>query len=144
MTILFCDIAEFDTIIQMFTGKELCEWLNNIYQSFDQLCEKHGLQKIETVGNTYMACGGLKQNEKKIDLQIVNRHHSVRVADLSINILNFITKQKLKDGSPVKLKIGIHSGKVISGVIGEIKPQFSLIGNTVNKTSRVCSKCQDN
>jgi Adenylate and Guanylate cyclase catalytic domain len=51
----------------MFTGKELCEWLDNIYQSFDQLCEKHGLQKIETVGKTYMACGGLKQSEKKID-----------------------------------------------------------------------------
>ena len=61
-----------------------------------------------------------------------------------MNILNFISKQKLKDGSPVKVKIGIHTGKVISGVVGENKPQFSLVGDTVNKTSRVCSKCQDN
>ena len=44
----------------------------------------------------------------------------------------------------MKLKIGIHSGKVISGVVGENKPQFSLIGDTVNKTSRVCSKCKEN
>ena len=91
-----------------------------------------------------MACGGLKQSEKKIDQRLLNRHHSVRVADFSMNILNFIAKQKLKDGSSVKVKIGIHSGKVISGVVGENKPQFSLVGDTVNKTSRVCSKCQDN
>lgn len=59
-------------------------------------------------------------------------------------MLAFIRKQSLKDGSPVKVKIGIHSGQVISGVVGENKPQFSLIGDTVNKTSRVCSKCKDN
>lgn len=50
----------------------------------------------------------------------------------------------MKDGSPVKVKIGIHTGNVISGVVGENKPQFSLIGDTVNKTSRVCSKCKEN
>jgi len=60
VSVLFCDIGDFDNIVQMFSGKELCEWLDNIYLSFDQLCEKHGLQKVETVGKTYMACGGLK------------------------------------------------------------------------------------
>lgn len=67
VSIIFIDIADFDTIVQMFTGRELCEWLDNIYNAFDQLCEQHGLQKIETVGKTYMACGGLKQSEKKYD-----------------------------------------------------------------------------
>ena len=43
VSVIFCDIADFDTIVQMFSGKELCEWLDNIYLSFDQLCEKHGL-----------------------------------------------------------------------------------------------------
>jgi len=43
VSIIFCDIADFDNIVQMFSGKELCEWLDNIYLSFDQLCEKHGL-----------------------------------------------------------------------------------------------------
>jgi len=69
-----------------------------------------------------MACGGLKQCEKKIDQRLLNRHHSVRVADFSMNILNFIKRQTLKDGSSLKAKIGIHSGKVISGVVGENKP----------------------
>jgi class 3 adenylate cyclase len=59
-------------------------------------------------------------------------------------MLNYIKRQTLKDGQPVKVKIGIHTGNVISGVVGENKPQFSLIGDTVNKTSRVCSKCKDN
>ena len=66
------------------------------------------------------------------------------MADFAINILNFIKRQTLKDGQRVKVKIGIHTGKVISGVVGENKPQFSLIGDTINKASRVCSKSYDN
>jgi class 3 adenylate cyclase len=57
-----------------------------------------------------------------MDQRLLNKHHSVRVADFAINILNFIKRQTLKDGQRVKVKIGIHSGKVISGVVGENKP----------------------
>jgi hypothetical protein len=82
----------------MFTGRELCEWLDNIYNAFDQLCEQHGLQKIETVGKTYMACGGLKQSEKKVDQRLLNNHHSLRVIEFAQNMLSYIKKQTLKDG----------------------------------------------
>lgn len=86
-----------------------------------------------------MACGGLKSAEKKIDARLLNRHHSVRVTDFAMEIWNFTKGYYLKSGKNLEVKIGIHTGTVISGVVGETKPQFSLIGDTVNKTSRVCS-----
>ena len=86
-----------------------------------------------------MACGGLKSAEKKIDTRLLNRHHSVRVTDFTVEIVNYVKNIYLKSGKHLEVKIGIHTGPVISGVVGETKPQFSLIGDTVNKTSRVCA-----
>jgi class 3 adenylate cyclase len=86
-----------------------------------------------------MACGGLKSAEKKIDARLLNRHHSVRVTDFAMEIANFVKTYYLKNGKHLEVKIGIHTGSVISGVVGDTKPQFSLIGDTVNKSSRVCS-----
>jgi class 3 adenylate cyclase len=97
------------------------------------------LQKIETVGKTYLACGGLKSAEKKIEARLLNRHHSVRATDFGMEIMNFVKSMYLKNGKNLEINIGIHSGSVISGVIGDTKPQFSLIGDTVIKTAAVCS-----
>ena len=113
--------------------------LDQVYNAYDQLCDQFGLQKIETVGKTYMACGGLKSAEKKIDSRLLNRHHSVRVTDFAMEVMGYIKNVYLKSGKNLEVKIGVHTGSVISGVIGETKPQFSLIGDTVNKASRVCS-----
>ena len=60
MTIIFIDINEFDNIVSTYSGKELIDLLDKLYNAFDRLCETYGLAKIETVGKTYMACGGLK------------------------------------------------------------------------------------
>jgi hypothetical protein len=86
-----------------------------------------------------MACGGLKSAEKKIDARLLNRHHSVRVTDFAVEVSTYVKTLYLKSGKHLGVKIGIHTGPVISGVVGETKPQFSLIGDTVNKTSRVCT-----
>ena len=88
-----------------------------------------------------MACGGLKLCERDIDTRLLSSHHSVRVTDFALNALNVANSQHLRFGRKLGIKVGIHTGNVIAGVVGETKPQFSLIGPTVNKTSRVCSKC---
>lgn len=142
VTIVFIDIHEFDDIVSNYTGNELLAFLDSVYNAFDQLCDQYGLQKIETVGKTYMACGGLRSAEKKIDTRLLNRHHSVRVTDFAVEASNYVKNMYLKSGKHLQVKIGIHTGSVISGVVGETKPQFSLIGDTVNKSSRVCSKAE--
>ena len=86
-----------------------------------------------------MACGGLKSAERKIESRLLNRHHSVRVTDFGMDVVNYAKSIFVKSGRHLEVKVGIHTGPVISGVVGDTKPQFSLIGDTVNKTSRVCS-----
>ena len=141
VTIIFIDIAGFDQIVQTYNGRDLIELLDNAYNAFDQLCEQYGIQKIETVGKTYMACGGLKVCERAIDSRLLGSHHSVRVVDFACVVQQYADTVTLKNGEKLAVRIGIHTGDVISGVVGETKPQFSLIGGTVNKSSRVCAAC---
>jgi len=89
-----------------------------------------------------MACGGLKSAEKKIDSRLLNRHHSVRVTDFAMEISNFVKNTYLKNGKVLEIRIGIHTGHIISGVVGEIKPQFSLIGDTVLKCNAISAVSQ--
>ena len=69
-----------------------------------------------------MACGGLKSAEKKIDARLLNRHHSVRVTDFAVEVASFVKDLYLKNGKHLEVRIGIHTGPVISGVVGETKP----------------------
>lgn len=85
-----------------------------------------------------MACGGLKSAEKKIDSRLLNRHHSVRVTDFAMEVSTYSKGVFLKSGKNIDISIGVHTGPVISGVIGDTKPQFSLIGETVIKASHIC------
>lgn len=86
------------------------------------MCDQFGLQKIETVGKTYMAAGGLKSAERKTESRLLNRHHSVRVTDFGMDAISHVKNIFLKDGKHLQVKIGIHTGNVISGVVGDTKP----------------------
>ena len=89
-TMVFIEINDFDSITRTYSGKELIEYLDNMYNAFDQLCEQHGLQKIETIGKTFVACSGLKLAEAKVDQRILSSHHSVRAVDFSLSIRNCV------------------------------------------------------
>lgn len=134
VTILFCDIADFDKVIKMQEDK-IVRMLDSIFRRFDELCKENGVQKIETVGKTYMACGGLKSVEQNLPREILaNGNPTARVLNLAKQMMT-----EIKNYEDLNLKIGIHRGKCMMGVIGYHKPQFSLIGDTVNFTSRHCT-----
>ena len=137
VTIIFIDILDFDDVVKMYQPGELIEFLDKMYNAFDQMCNIHSLQKIETVGKTYMACGGLKAIEKNYNKNRSIKHHTIRIVNLAFEIVEYVKKRTLKNGDPLLVKIGIHTGRVISGVVGQHKPQFSLVGDTVNRTSRM-------
>jgi len=85
-----------------------------------------------------MACAGLKAVESTFQT-IRNKNSTQRVINLALNMMSYTKKFSWGDNEKISIKIGIHYGPVLAGVIGYHKPQFSLIGDTVNTTSRVCS-----
>jgi class 3 adenylate cyclase len=129
VTILFCDIADFDDVVRK-NENNVVFLLDKIFRKFDDMCMMHGVQKIETVGKTYMAAAGLKYAETS-DMKL---KPTLRVLNMAKDMMNAI-----RDYEGLKLKIGIHVGKPVMGVIGYHKPQFSLIGDVVNTTSRHCT-----
>ncbi|CAD8071279.1 unnamed protein product [Paramecium primaurelia] len=141
--IIFVDMCSFDVIVSE-EDQNIVQLMDNIYRQFDQICSSTNCQKIETVGKTYMACSGLKCVEKFQPKGQHLKNPIERLVELAFGIQQEITN--FKWGSNQKsfgLKIGIHYGRVLMGVIGSIKPQFSLIGDTVNTTSRLCAHCPE-
>ena len=144
VTIVFCDISNFDALMAKLSPKDIILFLDEFYSLLDQFCQLHGLQKIETVGKTYMAAGGIKECEIDVDRALLKDHHSIRCFEFAVDILDLVSKMRLNSGDTITVKIGIHKGKVIPAVVGDHKPQFSLIGDTVNTTSRMSSNGEKN
>ena len=144
VTICFCDISNFDELMSKLSPKDIISFLDEFYSVLDQFCQLHGLQKIETVGKTYMAAGGIRECEIDVDKILLRTHHSIRCFEFAVDILDLVQKMILNSGDKIIVKIGIHKGKVIPAVVGDHKPQFSLIGDTVNTTSRMSSNGEKN
>jgi class 3 adenylate cyclase len=133
VSILFCDIADFDNVVKN-QENTIVTLLDRIFKKFDECCYLRGIQKIETVGKTYMAAGGITfvENNLRPDLKKIKHVH--RLFELAKDMMDAI-----KEFEGLKLKIGIHVGKPAMGIIGYHKPQFSLIGDPVNMASRHCT-----
>ena len=102
-----------------------------MWTCFDELSGKHGIQKMETVGYTYMAVGGLLSGGQNVQAAEITR--------MALDCCEEASKFMQPDGTPISVRVGVHTGHVLSGVVGRIKPQFSLFGDTVNTTARLQS-----
>lgn len=137
VTVLFCEICDFDAICSAYGPQELTELLDDIFQQIDELCATFGVAKIETVGKVYLACSGLSDFEAELEPAIQTIPHAQRALELAFGILGAFKRTRLQTREALQLKIGIHTGPVIAGVVGHHKPQFSLMGDTVNTASRM-------
>jgi len=131
VTVLFADIVNFTRLSIQLSPRELVALLNQIFSKFDQVVETYGLEKIKTIGDSYMVAGGLP---------IRNHDHAEAIADLALNMQAEITKFTDKSGNPLAMRIGINTGEVIAGVIGTTKFTYDLWGDTVNIASRMESQ----
>lgn len=128
VTVLFADLVQFTAASTQMAPKELVNFLNQVFSNFDRLAEKHGLEKIKTIGDAYMAAAGLP---------IPRPDHVDAVASMAIEMQSAIAHFNRPDGKPFQLRIGISTGPVIAGVIGVRKFAYDLWGDTVNLASRM-------
>ncbi len=128
VTVLFADLVNFTEISAQIPPTQLVDLLNKIFSVFDQLSEKHGLEKIKTIGDAYMVVGGLP---------IPKADHAEAVVEMALDMQQEITRFKRSDGKPFYLRIGINTGPVVAGVIGTKKFTYDLWGDTVNVASRM-------
>lgn len=131
VTILFADIVNFTPLSAQIYPIELVNLLNDIFSKFDQLAERHGLEKIKTIGDAYMVVGGLP---------IPQKDHAEAVAAMALDMQKAIGHFCASTGEPFQIRIGINSGPVVAGVIGLKKFIYDLWGNTVNVASRMESQ----
>lgn len=131
--VLFADIVEYTAYSHNMRPVDLVSELNDIFQMFDELAQKYGLEKIKTIGDAYLVVGGLPE-----PLQ----NHDIAIANMALEMRTAISKIPKSDGKPFALRIGIHCGSVVAGVIGSSKIAYDLWGDTVNIASRLeaCSE----
>jgi class 3 adenylate cyclase len=128
VTVLFADIVGFTTLSSRLPPARIVEMLNALFCSFDDLAGQLGLEKIKTIGDCYMVAGGLP--EPRGD-------HAEAVAEMALGMLRIVAEFGANAGEPLQVRIGIHSGPVVAGVIGKRKFIYDLWGDTVNIASRM-------
>lgn len=128
VTVLFADIVDFTPLSARLAAPELVRLLNQIFSAFDSLADKHGLEKIKTIGDAYMVVGGLPDPHPA---------HAVAVADMALDMQQEIARFVRESSEPLRLRIGINTGSVVAGVIGTSKFAYDLWGETVNIASRM-------
>ena len=129
VSILFADIVEFTPQSKNLNPKELVTILNTIFSKFDDLSTKYNIEKIKTIGDNYFAVSGLGSNVKNPALNII-----LMAKDM---IKTIKTINKTIDSTELTIRIGVHTGTIVAGVIGKNKFAYDLWGATVNKASRM-------
>jgi adenylate cyclase len=131
VTILFADIVGFTQLSQDVPPAIMVPWLNTVFSAYDALVAQHGLEKIRTIGDSYMAAAGAP-------LQLPN--HCEAVAEMALDMLEQTRDIVAPNGEPLRVRIGINTGPVVGAVIGSNKFIYDVYGDAVNTASRMESQ----
>ncbi|HET7518390.1 MAG TPA: adenylate/guanylate cyclase domain-containing protein, partial [Actinomycetes bacterium] len=128
VTVLFADIVDFTRRSRQVGPAQVVAALNELFSAFDRLAQRHGLEKIKTIGDAYMVAGGLPQPRPD---------HAEAIAEMALGIREEVARRADPSGQPLAVRIGIDTGPVEAGVIGTTKFSYDLWGDTVNTASRM-------
>lgn len=133
VTVLFADLVGFTPLSTRLQPRQLVDLLNRIFSSFDELALQLGLEKIKTIGDCYMAAAGLPE---------ARPDHAKLAADMALGMVKTLAAINATAGEKLQLRIGLHSGPVVAGVIGTHKFVYDVWGDAVNTASRMESHGQ--
>jgi len=131
VTILFTDFKGFTAFAENLSPEELVESVDYYFSKFDEIMEKHGLEKIKTVGDAYMCAGGLP---------FISNDHPVKMVRAAFEIVDFVEQSKSMETQQLTnfdIRIGINTGPVVAGVVGTKKFAYDIWGDSVNVASRM-------
>ena len=132
VTVLFTDFKNFTTMSEELTPQELVNEINYCYSEFDSIITRYGIEKIKTIGDSYMCVGGLP---------VASKTHAVDVVKVAMEIRDFMLQEKKKREAAGKqyyeIRIGCHTGPVVAGIVGTKKFAYDIWGDTVNIASRM-------
>jgi adenylate cyclase len=140
VTVMFADIINFTQLSEEMPPKFMVTILNEVFSHFDALAEKHGMEKIKTIGDAYMVAGGLDVHHRLDYATLPESDYSAAMCHLALDMLNYMRTLSGVRSSRLQLHIGIGTGPVVAGVIGIKKFIYDLWGDTVNIASRVTSE----
>lgn len=136
VTVLFTDFKDFTSFAENSSPEKLVESVDMYFSEFDTIMAKYKLEKIKTIGDAYMCAGGLPEQTD---------NHAELMAQAALDILDFVKKSKqVYAVSDIRfdIRIGIHTGPVVAGVVGKNKFSYDIWGDTVNVASRIESSCE--
>lgn len=133
VTILFTDFKDFTKLAASIPAAKLVFELNDIFGQFDDIIDEFGIEKIETIGDAYMAASGLP---------LENSDHALRCVKAAFRMVEFLDERNKNSEINWNVRIGIHSGPVIAGVVGKKKFAYDLFGDSVNTANRIESSGQ--
>lgn len=132
VTVLFTDFKDFTKTSEKMSAKELVKEIHHCFSEFDKIISNYGIEKIKTIGDSYMCAGGLP---------VENKTNPVDVVKAAIEIQQFMqdyNEERKKDGMPLfEMRVGVHTGPVVAGIVGIKKFAYDIWGDTVNIAARM-------
>lgn len=134
VTVLFADIVGFTKMSEKLEPDAIVAFLNTLFSEFDHLIDQYGQEKIKTIGDSYMVAGGVP---------VPSKDHTTTMCKVALGMQQIVTGFETPTGDHLRIRIGIHTGPAIAGVIGEKKFIYDLWGDTVNTASRMESHAEN-
>ncbi len=132
VTVLFTDFVSFTDISAKLTPKELVEEIDHCFKAFDEIMTRYKVEKIKTIGDAYMAAGGLQEQGEVAVKDVV-----LAALEMQEFMENYAEELRNKGRKAFQMRVGIHTGPVVAGIVGHKKFQYDIWGDTVNTASRM-------